>query len=51
VSEEWRFSLRRENADILSSPESRKFVRGLEAVVDYANRIHDEYFPDYKKWD
>ncbi|PMD47749.1 hypothetical protein L207DRAFT_576510 [Hyaloscypha variabilis F] len=34
-----------------SSPESRKFVRGLEAVVDYANRIHDEYFPDYKKWD
>jgi len=36
---------------IFSSPESRKFVRGLEAVVDYANRIHDEYFPDYKKWD
>ncbi len=51
MSEEWRFSLSRGNADILSSPESREFVRGLEAVVDYANRIHDEYFPDYKKWD
>ena len=36
---------------ISSNPESTKFVRDLEAVMDYANRIHIKYFPEYEKWD
>lgn len=34
-----------------SSPETRKFVRNLPAVMDYATRIHSVYFPDYEKWE
>jgi hypothetical protein len=34
-----------------SSPESMEFVRGLDAVMDYANRIHERYFPDYVMWE
>lgn len=34
-----------------SSPESMVFVRGLDAVMDYANRVHERYFPDYEKWE
>ncbi|PSK55204.1 hypothetical protein B9Z65_2593 [Elsinoe australis] len=30
-----------------AAPSSRKLVRNLAAVVDYAQRIHDVYFPDY----
>jgi hypothetical protein len=36
---------------VCSSPESKKFVIGLDAVMDYANRIHERYFPDYEKWE
>ena len=34
-----------------STPASAKLVRSLPAVMDYANRIHDRYFPDYQKWE
>ncbi|KAJ9656426.1 hypothetical protein H2201_008546 [Coniosporium apollinis] len=34
-----------------SSPESKEVVRSLPAVMDYATRIHERYFPDYEKWD
>lgn len=34
-----------------SSPDTIKFVRGLPAVLDYAERIHAAYFPDYEKWE
>lgn len=33
-----------------SSPETMRFAKGLPAVMDYATRIHDRYFPDYEKW-
>lgn len=36
---------------MLSSPESKEVVRSLPAVMDYATRIHERYFPDYEKWD
>jgi hypothetical protein len=42
--------LKQEVLMILSSPESKLLVRGLDAVMDYSNRIHEKYFPDYVKW-
>lgn len=33
------------------APDSQKVVKGLPTVVEYAERIHDRYFPDYKRWD
>jgi hypothetical protein len=36
---------------LASSVESKKFVLSLPAVMDYATRIHEQYFPDYEKWD
>ncbi|KAF2097653.1 hypothetical protein NA57DRAFT_77905 [Rhizodiscina lignyota] len=33
-----------------SGPESARFVRNLPAVMDYAGRIHNAYFPDYERW-
>lgn len=33
-----------------SSPESGKFMRGLPAVIDYAERIHDLYLPGCEHW-
>lgn len=35
---------------LCSNPESTKLVKGLDVVMDYANRIHDKYFPDYERW-
>jgi hypothetical protein len=35
---------------MISSPESSAFLKGLPAVMDYATRIHERYFPDYEKW-
>lgn len=43
--------MRGEILTICSSPESRQFVRGLDAVTDYASRIHEKHFPDYEKWE
>lgn len=34
-----------------AAPESQKVVRALPAVVDYARRIHEQYFPDYECWE
>ncbi|KAF5874214.1 putative failed axon connections [Botrytis fragariae] len=33
-----------------SVPVSRELVRSLPAVMDYVERIHYRYFPDYEKW-
>ncbi|OGM46726.1 glutathione S-transferase [Aspergillus bombycis] len=33
-----------------AAPNTQKVVRGYPAVVDYARRIHDKYFPDYALW-
>jgi hypothetical protein len=32
-------------------PTSREIVKGYPALVDYARRIHDKYFPDYELWE
>lgn len=29
------------------APDSGKLIRSLPSVVEYARRIHNEYFPDY----
>lgn len=35
-----------------AGPESKKLVKnGFSAVVDYAERIHRRYFPDYEIWE
>ncbi|KAF4451112.1 hypothetical protein F53441_5811 [Fusarium austroafricanum] len=34
-----------------ASPTSAAIVRNQSALVDYAKRIHERYFPDYEKWD
>lgn len=49
MSENCEFSV--EKLMVHSNPESTKFVKGLDAVMDYANRIHQKYFPDYEKWE
>ena len=36
---------------VARAPESRKVVNSFPAVVDYARRIHDRYFPDYVCWE
>jgi hypothetical protein len=36
---------------VSSSLESKTFVMGLDVVMDFANRIHERYFPDYEKWE
>ncbi|KAK4041294.1 hypothetical protein C8A01DRAFT_34705 [Parachaetomium inaequale] len=36
--------------DCKQAPASEKIVRGLPVVMDYAGRIHDRYFADYKRW-
>jgi hypothetical protein len=33
-----------------ASPESKRIVQAFPAVVDYATRIHGQYFPDYEVW-
>lgn len=32
------------------APDSQKVVRGFPVLLEYADRIHDKYFPDYEKW-
>lgn len=34
-----------------SGPEARRLVKGYPVLMDYVERIHDRYFPDYEKWD
>ncbi|KAI6081614.1 hypothetical protein F4821DRAFT_248979 [Hypoxylon rubiginosum] len=33
-----------------ASPDSQKTIRAFPVLLDYAGRIHDQYFPDYEKW-
>ncbi|TVY40241.1 Failed axon connections-like protein [Lachnellula occidentalis] len=34
-----------------AGPESRMIVKGFPALLDYAERIHNRYFPDYAHWE
>jgi len=33
------------------NPKGREVILGLPHLVSYMERIHDEYFPDYEKWE
>ncbi|KAJ6441333.1 glutathione s-transferase [Purpureocillium lavendulum] len=33
-----------------AAPVTAKIVKGYPTIVEYAERIHDQYFPDYQKW-
>ncbi|KAI1775343.1 hypothetical protein F4818DRAFT_416348 [Hypoxylon cercidicola] len=33
-----------------AAPDSQKVVKSFPVLLDYADRIHDRYFPDYEKW-
>jgi len=33
-----------------AGPESRELVMNHPLLLDYAGRIHEEYFPEYPKW-
>ncbi len=33
------------------APVTQAIVKKLPHVVEYAERIHDAYFPDYEKWE
>ncbi|KAI1457529.1 hypothetical protein F4805DRAFT_172781 [Annulohypoxylon moriforme] len=33
-----------------AGPDSQREVRGFPVLLDYAERIHNRYFPDYEKW-
>ncbi|OBT62760.1 hypothetical protein VE03_07080 [Pseudogymnoascus sp. 23342-1-I1] len=35
----------------LANPETKAIVQGLPNLQAYADRVHEEYFSDYKKWD
>ncbi|KAI1372118.1 hypothetical protein F4677DRAFT_433528 [Hypoxylon crocopeplum] len=34
-----------------AAPETQQTVRSHPVILDYAGRIHDQYFPDYEKWE
>ncbi|KAF4217020.1 hypothetical protein CNMCM8980_003988 [Aspergillus fumigatiaffinis] len=34
-----------------AAPASKEIIKGYPALVDYARRIHDKYFPDYELWE
>ncbi|KAI4272226.1 MAG: hypothetical protein LQ337_005450 [Flavoplaca oasis] len=34
-----------------ASPETRRIIRSLPTVMEYADAIHKHYFPDYEHWD
>lgn len=33
-----------------SNPMTKAVIQSLPHLMQYANAIHDEYFPDYEKW-
>ncbi|ORY61542.1 uncharacterized protein BCR38DRAFT_495142 [Pseudomassariella vexata] len=33
-----------------ASPASQKVVKEFPIIVEYAGRLHDQYFPNYEKW-
>ncbi|KAG8527859.1 uncharacterized protein KY384_006775 [Bacidia gigantensis] len=34
-----------------ASPETMSIVKSYPTIMDYANRVHKRYFPDYEKWE
>lgn len=36
---------------LFRGPEAARTVRRHPVLVDYATRIHNEYFSDYEKWE
>ncbi|KFY47046.1 hypothetical protein V494_00221 [Pseudogymnoascus sp. VKM F-4513 (FW-928)] len=34
-----------------ANPETKAIVQGLPGLMEYAERVHKEYFSDYKKWE
>ncbi|RLL98468.1 hypothetical protein CFD26_107403 [Aspergillus turcosus] len=34
-----------------AAPASREIIKGYPALVNYARRIHDKYFPEYELWE
>lgn len=40
------------NADHLQyrAPDSKKVIKSYPVLYEYADRIHEKYFPDYEKW-
>ncbi|KAK3297111.1 uncharacterized protein B0H64DRAFT_118541 [Chaetomium fimeti] len=36
--------------DCAQAPTTEQIVRGFPVIMDYARRIHDQYFSDYKLW-
>ncbi|KAF2420221.1 glutathione S-transferase [Tothia fuscella] len=35
----------------VAAPDTQRHVRSHEVLMDYAQRIHDTYFPDYECWE
>jgi hypothetical protein len=35
----------------IRGPETQKIVKGLPMAMEYAERIHRRYFPDYTLWE
>jgi hypothetical protein len=33
------------------NPETKAIIQGLPNLMGYAERVHEEYFSDYKKWE
>jgi hypothetical protein len=36
---------------LVRNPKTKELVGGMKHLVEYVERIHDEYFPDYQKWE
>ncbi|KAB2575013.1 hypothetical protein DBV05_g6343 [Lasiodiplodia theobromae] len=34
-----------------AAPESQEVVRSFPTILEYAGRIHDRFFPDYRRWE
>ena len=32
-------------------PETRRVLRSFPMIMDYADKIHRHYFPDYEHWE
>ena len=33
------------------APETQKILRSFPTIMDYADKIHQHYFPDYEHWE
>ncbi|KAF2222137.1 putative glutathione S-transferase [Elsinoe ampelina] len=39
------------NLTCTAAPSSQKIIRSKPVVLEYAQRIHDTYFPEYQRWE